>query len=51
MTLKSASDWYEVRPVGDGISLVRETHVAAWLRCNIWHVRGRVHDLMIDSGM
>ncbi len=51
MTQKPASDWYEVHPVGDGISLIRETHVAPWLRCNIWHVRGREHDLLIDSGM
>jgi len=46
-----AKDWYETVSVGDGITLVRETWVAPWLRCNIWHVRGRTHDLLIDSGM
>ncbi len=25
--------------------------MANWLRCNIWHIRGRSHDLLIDSGM
>lgn len=51
MLPETASDWYEIHPVDDGISLIRETHVAPWLRCNIWHVRGRRHDLLIDSGM
>lgn len=46
-----ADKWYEVHGISDGISLIRETHVATWLRCNIWHVRGRDKDLLIDSGM
>ncbi len=51
MPVKTASAWYEVHPVSEGISLIRETHVANWLRCNMWHVRGRDYDLLIDSGM
>ncbi len=47
----SPGEWYEVHSMGDDISLIRETHIAAWLRCNMWHVRGRTHDLLIDSGM
>jgi glyoxylase-like metal-dependent hydrolase (beta-lactamase superfamily II) len=46
-----ALDWYEVSHVSDGISLIREKHVAPWLRCNIWHVRGRDRDLIIDTGL
>lgn len=46
-----ALDWYDVHPVSDGISLIREKHVAPWLRCNIWHVKGRDRDLIIDTGM
>ncbi|MEM8645452.1 MAG: MBL fold metallo-hydrolase [Pseudomonadota bacterium] len=46
-----ADKWYEVHAISDDISLIRETHVATWLRCNIWHVRGRDRDLLIDSGM
>ncbi len=45
------SNWYETHAVGDGISLIRETWVSPWMRCNIWHVRGRDRDLLIDSGM
>jgi len=44
-------DWYEVIRVADGLSLIREKYVALWLRCNIWHIEGRNHDLLIDSGM
>jgi glyoxylase-like metal-dependent hydrolase (beta-lactamase superfamily II) len=51
MSSTIADKWYEVHAVSDGISLIRETHVATWLRCNMWHVRGRDHDLLIDTGM
>jgi glyoxylase-like metal-dependent hydrolase (beta-lactamase superfamily II) len=49
--LPVAASWFEVHPMSDGISLISEAHVAAWMRCNIWHVRGRDRDLLIDSGM
>ena len=49
--MKIAESWYECHALGDGITLIRETCVAAWLRCNIWHVRGREFDLLIDTGM
>lgn len=51
MALKIASQWYETIPFSDGVTLIRELHVAPWLRCNIWHVRGRDSDLIIDTGM
>jgi len=51
MTREVARDWYRASTVGEGISLIEEIHVAPWLRCNIWHVRGRDHDLIIDTGM
>lgn len=28
-----------------------EPHVAPLLRCNIWHIRGRDRDLVVDTGM
>jgi glyoxylase-like metal-dependent hydrolase (beta-lactamase superfamily II) len=49
--LPVAKDWYEVLPISGGISLIREKHVASWMRCNIWYIRGRDRDLLIDSGM
>ena len=49
--LPVARTWYEVEHAGDGIDRIHETHVAGWMRCNMWLVRGRSHDLLIDSGM
>ena len=46
-----AKDWYAAEAMGDGITRIHEIHVASWLRCNIWHVRGRDRDLIIDTGM
>jgi len=51
MALGIARDWYRSTARGDGITLIHEIHVARWLRCNIWHVRGRDRDLIIDTGM
>ncbi len=44
-------DWYQVRHLSDGISHIHERYVGDWLRCNIWHIRGRDRDLLVDSGM
>lgn len=51
MNQQVARDWYEVLHIADDVSLIREKYVALWLRCNIWHIRGKTHDLLIDSGM
>src|SRR5262249_7693257 len=32
-------------------TLLWEPHVVPLMRCNIWHVRGRDRDLLIDTGM
>jgi len=37
--------------ISDSISLIQETGVANFMRCNIWHVAGRDYDLVIDTGM
>lgn len=42
---------FKTFPISDGISLVQETGVANFMRCNIWHVKGRDFDLVIDTGM
>jgi glyoxylase-like metal-dependent hydrolase (beta-lactamase superfamily II) len=33
------------------LTLLTEPHVDRFLRCNIWHVRGRDRDLLIDTGL
>jgi glyoxylase-like metal-dependent hydrolase (beta-lactamase superfamily II) len=51
MTLQIAERWFEEKSIGDGITLLWEPHVIPLMRCNIWHVRGRDRDLLIDTGM
>lgn len=51
MSSRIPDKWYKVRHLGDDVSLITETWIADWLRCNIWHVRGSTHDLLVDSGM
>jgi glyoxylase-like metal-dependent hydrolase (beta-lactamase superfamily II) len=44
-------DWYETLRLGDGVTLIHEPWIKPFFRCNIWHVRGRDRDLMVDSGL
>lgn len=44
-------DWWRVRPVGDGVTFVDEPAIREFYRCNVWHVRGRDRDMLVDSGM
>lgn len=49
--LPVAEEWFVQKPLGGGLTLIREPHVTRALRCNIWHLRGRDRDLLIDTGM
>ena len=51
MQVATAASWYETRPIGDGVTWIFEPHIRAFYRCNIWHLRGRDRDLLVDSGM
>ena len=51
MTRAHPKDWYRIRPQCDGITWIDEPHILEFYRCNIWHVRGRDRDMMVDSGM
>ena len=51
MGLRIAERWFERRRVDDDITLLWEPHVVPLMRCNIWHLRGRDLDLLIDTGM
>jgi glyoxylase-like metal-dependent hydrolase (beta-lactamase superfamily II) len=47
----SANEWYETIRFGEDITLIHEPWIKAFFRCNMWHVRGRDHDLLFDSGL
>ena len=49
--MKIANHWYEKRKITDDITLIYEPWVHPFLRCNIWHVRGRDKDMLIDTGL
>ena len=44
-------DWYSVRRLDDDVTAISEPHIQEFYRCNIWHVRGRDRDMLVDSGM
>ena len=44
-------DWWRIRSVGDGVTWIDEPHILEFYRCNLWHVRGRDGDMLLDSGM
>lgn len=50
MTLQIADRWFEFERISDDITRIWEPHTILLMRCNIWHVRGRDCDLMIDTG-
>lgn len=49
--LAVASPWFTRTRVDDVITLLIEPHVHALLQCNIWHLRGRSRDLLVDTGL
>ena len=51
MGLPIADRWFERQAIAPDLTLLTEPHVDRFLRCNIWHVRGRARDLLIDTGL
>jgi glyoxylase-like metal-dependent hydrolase (beta-lactamase superfamily II) len=49
--LPIAGQWFVTERRSHGISLITEPHVHPLLRCNVWHVRGRTQDLVIDTAL
>jgi glyoxylase-like metal-dependent hydrolase (beta-lactamase superfamily II) len=47
----TAQDWYVTQRVGDDVTYVGEPHIKEYYRCNMWPVRGRDRDMLVDSGM
>lgn len=51
MSLRIADRWFDWRTIDDGIVAIWEPHVRPFYRCNIWLVRGRDRDALIDTGL
>lgn len=43
--------WFITTDMGDGVTCIQERFVPAEIRCNLWHVRGRSRDVLVDTGM
>ena len=46
-----ACDWYESIPFADAITLIHEPWMPPFYRCNMWHIKGRDRDLLVDTGL
>ncbi len=50
-SLQIADRWFERRVISEGLTLIYEPHLHPLVRCNIWHLRGRDRDLLVDTGL
>jgi glyoxylase-like metal-dependent hydrolase (beta-lactamase superfamily II) len=48
--LPVAERWFRSQRVADGITLLVADHLDPFFESNVWHVRGRVRDLVVDTG-
>ncbi|QJF52616.1 MBL fold metallo-hydrolase [Roseobacter ponti] len=51
MDRAAPEDWYRLERKSDDITLIAEPFIQEFYRCNVWHVRGRDRDMLVDSGM
>ncbi len=49
--MRVADRWFDVIAHEKGITQLLEPHVHRIIRGNIWHVRGRDRDLVVDTGL
>jgi len=49
--ISKSRPWFSQRRLDDGVTLIWEPSLNPYYRCNIWHIRGRDRDLLIDTGM
>ncbi|MEM9784739.1 MAG: MBL fold metallo-hydrolase [Pseudomonadota bacterium] len=51
IALRPADRWFAIEPQPSGILRIWEPHVSRLLRANVFLVRGRDRDLLVDAGM
>ena len=47
----SSDKWYATTRLDDDVTYICEPYIQEFYRCNIWHIRGRDRDMLVDSGM
>jgi glyoxylase-like metal-dependent hydrolase (beta-lactamase superfamily II) len=48
--LPVAERWFRAQRITDDIALLVEAHLDTFFGSNVWHVRGRDRDLVVDAG-
>lgn len=51
MQIATPEEWYVATRIDDDITFIKEPFIDPLFSCNIWHVRGRDRDMLVDSGM
>jgi glyoxylase-like metal-dependent hydrolase (beta-lactamase superfamily II) len=51
MTLPVVTNWFHSEPAGPLVTVLSEPHADELINANIWHVRGRDRDLLVDCGL
>jgi len=49
--MKVAEEWFAFETVDEGVTRIWEPWVHDLMQANVWHVRGREADLLVDAGM
>jgi glyoxylase-like metal-dependent hydrolase (beta-lactamase superfamily II) len=49
--MQVAESWFEIRRIGEGLTHITEPYADSFIRANLWHVRGRDRDLLVDAGL
>ena len=50
-SLPVVPDWFQVDDVGEGVTRVTEPHLSPLVAANLWWIRGRRHDVLVDTGL
>ncbi len=51
MSTRVVEQWFERRELDGAITRLTEPYVDPFMRANIWHVRGRDRELLVDTGL
>jgi glyoxylase-like metal-dependent hydrolase (beta-lactamase superfamily II) len=49
--MKVADSWFEIRRVDEDLTHITEPFADSFIRANLWYVRGRERDLLVDTGL
>lgn len=49
--LSDGEAWFGVEQVGEGVTRLTEPHLSELVSANLWWIRGRDHDVLVDTGL